>query len=304
MVALRNPFRVPFARGANGALVTPEEARKGRAYACPECGGEVDLHAGERKRRHFHHRGGAIGSCTPESVVHLTAKLLIVAAVEAWRAGGDAPLFVRRCATDGCEARVRQAMPAKVRHAVPEHRLPTGRVVDVALLGAGDLVIAAVEVRHTHEVDDEKAREMGAPWIEVEASQVCEAAGRVLVPIEDRFLAWLCDEHAPERRSRAKARLDDVQTRTALLRGLAFRVDDYPGFRVEGVGRCEQGHDALVFAWDGDEPPWPRPPLVVARERERDRAYSRAQGRVRDLLPFRREWRSVCGRCGALVRDA
>ena len=71
-------------------------------YGCPSCSGAVTLHAGERKARHFHHRRSA---CSVETVLHVSAKRLIVQAVEAWKAGGPAPVFVRACAEPGCGAR-------------------------------------------------------------------------------------------------------------------------------------------------------------------------------------------------------
>ena len=73
-------------------------------YGCPSCSGAVTLHAGERKARHFHHRRSA---CSVETVLHVSAKRLIVQAVEAWKAGGPAPVFVRACAEPGCGARAR-----------------------------------------------------------------------------------------------------------------------------------------------------------------------------------------------------
>ena len=203
-------FRVPFALDAHGVLVPPEDARRRAAYRCPRCETAVVLHAGERKRRHFHHTDTKRG-CTPETVAHFTAKTLVARAVEVWRAGGDAPVFVRRCAAPGCDATTRQRMPAKVTRAAIEHAMPSGRVVDVALLGAGGIVVAAIEVYRTHRVDDEKALDLGAPWVEVDAAAVCESGGRVLLPLRDGFLPWLCEAHAPERRERARGRLEQVR---------------------------------------------------------------------------------------------
>ncbi|MGH7296165.1 MAG: competence protein CoiA family protein, partial [Polyangiaceae bacterium] len=65
-------FAVPFARTDDGRLVSPDDARRAVGYRCPQCDGGVHLHAGERKRRHFHHR--ASESCTAETVLHATAK--------------------------------------------------------------------------------------------------------------------------------------------------------------------------------------------------------------------------------------
>ncbi len=292
-------FVVPYARDARGALVAPDEAERTRAYRCPECDGAVDLHAGARKRRHFHHRTGT--ACSSESVAHRTATELVADAVRRWRAGeGPAPRFVRGRAADGCDHSAEQAAPSKVIDAACEHRLPSGRVVDVVLLARGGIPVAAVEVCRTHEVDADKRLALPLPWIEVDAVQVCESRGLRLVPLQERFLPWLCPAHAPSRRERARAVRDEPRRRAALLRRLPFRLHDFPGFDAT-LAPCPAGHDALLFTWRGREPPFPRPPLLVARAADADRAYSRAQGGWRELLPWRRSYASVCPVCGAAV---
>jgi hypothetical protein len=291
-------FAVPFARDGIGRLVGPDEAIPRGVYRCPSCDQTVDLHAGVRKRRHFHHRGSA--TCTPESVAHRTAKQLIVACIQRWQEGEAPPRFLRRCAFDGCERTALQPLPAKVRQAVEEMRLPSGRVVDVALLGTGGLTIAAIEVRQSHAVDADKARALPLPWIEVDAAQVCATGGARLEPTQDRFLRWYCDQHAGTRREAARATLREPRRRKALVRRLPFRMEDYPGFRVDQLVACSAGHDAFVFAWEGSEPPWPRPPLVVAHESDGDWRYGRGD-KLRRVLPFRRKYVSVCPVCGQAV---
>jgi hypothetical protein len=291
-------FAVPFAIDGHGRLVPPEEARRRVVYVCPSCNQPVDLHAGERKRRHFHHRASA--ACSAESVAHRTAKRLIVERIRLRRAGEPAPRFLRRCAFVGCERTSLQAVPAKVREAVDELRLRSGRVVDVGLLGAGGLPIAAIEVRQSHEVDAEKAGELPLPWIEVDAAQVCATGAARLEPTQDRFLPWFCDEHAGTRRASARAVMHEPRRRNALVRRLPFRLEDFPDFQVEKLVACPAGHDAFVFAWNGVEPPWPRPPLVVARASDGDWRYG-PDGKLRRLLPFRKKYVSVCPACGEEV---
>ena len=290
-------FAVPYALNLHGVLVDPEGARAKARYSCPQCQGPVDLHAGERKRRHFHHRGTT--GCTSETVLHTTAKRLLVEAVTAWKTGGEAPKLERRCAAGGCESSTRQALPPKVVEAV-EERAVAGHVVDVALLARGGVPIAAIEVFQTHAVEEDKARTLLLPWVEVDASQVCASGGRLLVPLRDRLLPWYCGEHAPERRDRAKAGREEPLRRNALVRRLGLRMEDFPGFRIERVVACPRGHDALLFAWEGGDPPWPRPPFVVARENDRDWRYG-SDGKVRKVLAYKRSYASVCPECGEVV---
>jgi hypothetical protein len=290
-------FHVPFALDRHGRLVSPENAIRRATYACPECRSTVDLHAGDKKRRHFHHRPGE-RACGPESASHTIAKRLVVQAIADWKDGGPAPMFQRTCAASGCDRTSMQPMPRKVQRAQEERALRSGRVVDVALIGPADLCIAAIEILCTHEVDEDKARALDVPWMEATAEQICATAGRVLVPVQDHLLPWLCEAHAPIRRDRARREREDALLRASLVRALPFRLEQYPDFRVEGVGRCPRGHDGLVFAWSGTEPPWPRPPLVVARQNELDWSFDGARGRLRAHLPFRRRYVTACPTCG------
>lgn len=296
-------FVVPAARDPRGRLVIPAEADRTVRYACPSCDAPVDLHAGEKKRRHFHHRAGA-STCTSESVLHLSAKRLVVRAIDDWLAGThEAPVFVRRCAHAHCLASTKQPLPKKVGGAVVEHRLRTDHVVDVALLArAADFPIGAIEILHTHAVEEAKAFELGLPWIEVEAAQVCETGGRVLVPVRDHFLPWLCPDHAETRGEDHAARRRDRERLAAVARSLDYRLADYPAYRVERVTTCPSGHDAIAFAWEGRSPPDPRPPHVVAFEAELDATFRRGTG-WKMLLPYRRTFGSVCPSCGARLEE-
>ncbi|MBX3190560.1 MAG: hypothetical protein KF819_26400 [Labilithrix sp.] len=293
-------FRIPVARDAKGRLVPPEEAVKGRRYACPSCAAAVHLHAGEKKKRHYHHGESA---CSRETVLHVSAKRLIVQAVEAWRAGdGPAPVFVRACArAPRCEERTRQPIPKKVSRALCELRLASGHVVDVGLVGVADLPIAAVEVLVSHAVDARKAFEIGVPWIEVDAGAVCDTRGRELSPVRDHFLPWLCADHADRRGEAHRDAQIARKTKNQLVRALPYRIEEFPGYVVSDVTRCPNGHDALVFAWSGREPPWPRPPHVVACAADEDVVYDASQKKLRGVMAFRRRWASACAKCGALL---
>ncbi len=293
-------FRVPVARDSHGKLLPPEDAQKGRKYTCPACGTAVDLHAGQKKRRHFHH---ATAVCSEETALHTGAKELVVQAIAEWRAGGSPPVISRGCAESGCDARTRQAVPKKVLGAVAEHRLKTGHVVDVAFLGPGGLPIAAVEIRHTHAVDEVKAFELGMPWIEVDAAATCATMGRELSPVRDKFLPWFCADH-PGRRglARREERAEKV-TRTQLTKKLPFDLAAFPAYFVAAVTKCPRGHDALLLGWEGDAPPWPRPPIVVAHAGDQDQMFDATQRATRRVLAFRRCYVSTCVTCGEKLAE-
>ncbi|MGH7329072.1 MAG: hypothetical protein ACREJX_12045 [Polyangiaceae bacterium] len=194
------------------------------------------------------------------------------------------------------------AIPRKVRRAVEEWRLRSGHVVDVGLLGPADMPIAAIEVRVTHEVPDEKEGEIGIPWIEVDGEEVCASGGRILVPIRDRFLPWLCEDHADRRGVARRERLAADRLQKKLIRELGYDIADFPGYRIQEVARCPNGHDTLVITWTGKQPPWPRPPHVVTFQNDADALFDAANVRVRRVLPFRRQWSSVCTTCRTRVQ--
>jgi hypothetical protein len=296
-------FAIPVARDELGRLISPADARKHAVYTCPLCSAPVDLHAGEKKRRHFHHRAGT-STCTSESILHLCAKQLVKQAVDDWLEGSaGAPVFVRTCADPSCEATTKQMMPKKVARCAVEHHLRTGHVADIALLArAADLPVGVIEIHHSHAVDEAKAIELAVPWIEVEAAQVCADGGRVLVPVRDRFIPWLCPAHIETRGDAHAQRRIDRERLAALAKRLDYRLSDYPAYRVEHVTKCQNGHDAIVFTWEGagSSPPDPRPPHVVASERELDTKFERRGGR-RKLLPYRRSFVSICPSCGERV---
>jgi hypothetical protein len=172
------------------------------------------------------------------------------------------------------------------------------------------LPVAAIEIVHTHAVDAAKAFELGVPWIEVEAAQVCASGGRELVCVTDRFLPWFCAEHEGGHdgdRARGRARRAEHAERVTaagLARKLPFRLAEFPGFRIARVASCPRGHDALVFAWDGKEPPWPRPSLVVAVQNDFDYTVRGGATKPSKTAAFRRSYASACLVCGDVIESS
>ena len=68
-------LRIPFAIDDSGQLCSPVGSEKGKQYFCPVCGEPVIPRHGQKRVAHFAHK--ASGTCTPETIVHKTAKLLI-----------------------------------------------------------------------------------------------------------------------------------------------------------------------------------------------------------------------------------
>lgn len=221
-------------------LVPPERAERNRLYRCPGCQEPVSLKAGAVRVAHFAHRPN--GLCTPESLLHVTAKQLIQQAIQRWRRGeANPPLLARACAV--CNARIEQPVPNKVEEAQLEYHLPEGFVVDVALLGEGQAQ-AAIEVRVTHAVDELKAATLSVPFIEVEGAAILQAPTR-WVAIRDHFRPLHCQ--------RCRERLRQFKARArALAADLGINLPTtYYRYAPCTCWRCKK--EILAFTWPGYE---------------------------------------------------
>lgn len=133
---------------------------------CPHCEEPVIWKAGEEKAPHVAHQSQSECSATaPETAAHINAKMALA---EALRKAGSLSI------SHPCP---------KCRHARSGHwrsgwsfvevEVRAGkRRPDIVLLTSERAVLGAIEVKHSHAVDSEKARDLaeaGVAWIEVEA---------------------------------------------------------------------------------------------------------------------------------------
>jgi len=163
-------LKVPFGLDSLGTLVPPGDSRDTEELVCPACRCKLMVRGGPDTQvcRHFAHLGSG---CSHESIVHRVAKMRVAWALEVARDGGEAIRVRRSCSEHGCGGSwTSDFRPAASSVVAVEHRLPNARVVDVAVLKGGHIQ-AAVEIYHTHPVDDGKARALeGVPLAEVRAS--------------------------------------------------------------------------------------------------------------------------------------
>ncbi len=163
---------LPYALDSSGALIHAAVAAKA-VYSCPACFSPVIFRLCTAKRSHFAHR--AETGCTNESVLHATAKRLIVQAVERWRTGtADAPIIFFSCPSHGHikshPLKLVESAKLEVSITTPlnfQYRLDCGLFI-------GDTLTSAVEVRVTHAVDILKFARLHIPTIEVEGSTILD----------------------------------------------------------------------------------------------------------------------------------
>lgn len=245
---------VPFAIDDEGRLYSPEGAEKGRNYLCPACQKPVIFKQGEIRVAHFAHN--VSDTCSQETIVHKTAKLLVQKAVNEWKAGkSNPPIFQRVCQI--CGISVSQPLPYKVDSAILEHRLADGSVVDVALM-VEQTVQAAVEIKVSHAVDELKANSLPVPFIELDGYEVIENPN-VLKPITDNLRPLTCDK--------CKSTYLKFQTKARQI-AQASNIELPAAYYRYGLCKCWKcKREILVFAWpkdgmyDDSAPkvkPWPR----------------------------------------------
>lgn len=183
-------FKVPFARDPTGHEVRADEAQR-PPYECVDCRTRVVLRRahvreGGAVRAHFAHRANADCNFSQgEGELHLRAKYKIRYWVESRRA----ITLRRRCPR--CLRPHDQLIPETVASASLEHRLPSGRRADVALLDANGGLLAVIEICGTHAVDEAKACDLKVlRWCEVSASAVL--SGDCWELLQDQLNPFTC----------------------------------------------------------------------------------------------------------------
>ena len=248
------PFTVPFGADAAGNIIAVENAGRAVDYCCPGCGTPLVLKQGVVRRHHFAHKPEA--NCSPESALHVATKRRMVAAVQEWRAGvAPRPVVRRRC--EQCHKWFDRPVTDRVVGADLERRLPSGRVVDLALIDGEGRVLLGVEVLVTHEVDADKEMALGdQSWIEVVAESMEDAAVWIAGRAGGRVAPSVCDE-CRERPVRRRRQTVEIARRY----GMAIPADWFFAVEVE-CWRCK--HPTPLFFWPGigacrtAPEPWPR----------------------------------------------
>lgn len=268
-------LKIPCAVDQAGKIFLPGEAEPGGRYFCPSCGNLVIFRKGEVRTPHFAHKKSA--TCSLETVLHKSAKMLIREAVMRWRHEGHAaPMIYRTCKKCGME----QGIPLqKVDDAVLEYQLDQYRI-DVALLAGGKPVLG-VEIFVTHEVDEEKFKKLGVPFIELEALSVLEDSERwhpirtTLDEFTDEFTCESCREkqerqekekqqakqQAEKEKQQAKKQHDKKVQELALRDKIELPKENY----LVGINRCWKcKEEILVFVWSA--PSWQAPPTFWQKD--------------------------------------
>lgn len=234
-----NKLRIPLALDEFNLVVSPEIADKKNKYFCPSCSDLLTLRKGKIKKTHFSHK--ASDTCSQETIIHQLAKFLIIQRIKEWKEGkGNVPIIKRKC--PDCEAYIKQKLPDKVDSAVAERKLGSGYIVDVAIIVDQDIV-AAVEIKVHHAVDEEKKNNIGIPFVELLGEEVIDNP-LVWNAITDKFKKFRCkkcDEYTSEYNEKIKL----ISQQTMVEIPTIFYRTAY-----NECWRCNK--EILLFVWSGD----------------------------------------------------
>jgi hypothetical protein len=151
--------------------------RRREQVTCLCCEEVVTPKAGDEKTPHYAHRRGSSCALTnPETAAHFNAKMHVAAMLGAC----SVVRLIWRC-PDGHATAMQYDLPDG--HSVEVERAVESRRPDV-LVTVGGAPWLAVEVLHTHAVDDEKAADLDASvgaWIEVRAADALAWDGAELL---------------------------------------------------------------------------------------------------------------------------
>ncbi len=229
-------LRVPFAFDDGKQLYDPQTAKKGKQYFCPACQDTVILRKGEIKTAHFAHKVSE--TCNQETILHKIAKQLIVQVVSNWKSGKtDSPILRRIC--EICRKPTDQSLPNKVECAMLEYKVNGGFVVDVALMVENEPA-AAIEIKVSHAVDENKAELLPIPFIELDGQSIVENP-TIFEPIQDHFLSFTCGA-CKQAKKLFHAKVNKIAQETGI---------ELPN-RYYRYGFCECWkckREIIVFAW-------------------------------------------------------
>ena len=275
-------LRVPFAFDGEKRLYDPQSAEKGKSYFCPACQDTVILRKGKIKTAHFAHK--ASETCNQETIIHKTAKQLIVDVISDWKSGKiEAPVLKRTC--EICRQFKDQPLPDKVESAMLEYRMSDGFIVDVALMVENEPA-AAIEIRVTHAVEENKAKLLSIPFTELDGRKVIENPF-AFEPIHDQFLPLTCTAC-----KQAKARFQVKVKEVAKQTGIEL-PDHYYRYGFCECWKCKR--EIIVFAWPKTSEWDKSAPKVKPVPQTIQYRYSNTVGN--------KYWVNTCPRCRSIQGD-
>ncbi|HBZ6168958.1 TPA: hypothetical protein ML354_001633 [Salmonella enterica] len=181
-------FRIPMGLNSKGELVIAEEATKGVNYQCPNCRESLSLRAGKVRKKHFAHRADT--ECDPESVEHKIGKILIEKAIIDNAYHDKSIILVKNCL---CCYRKKSIEIRPGYFIGCEQEKHVGSYVCDVLAATFDNKEIAIEVFHTHKVDEDKAIGLPVQWFELDVESIFENPYH-WSPENGKYKPYICPE--------------------------------------------------------------------------------------------------------------
>ncbi|MCA9508353.1 MAG: hypothetical protein KC505_08035 [Myxococcales bacterium] len=222
--------QIPWAKqGSTGDMVEADSAVKSDGpFFCFECNGELILRQGQILAAHFAHKHDANINCSGgiESWQHVRAKELLAHNLDAWK-------FVFTCSH--CHLQKGLAHSFKAMEGFIGHiEYSYDRFFIDVMVVKNSIEIAALEVKFTHAVDDEKRqffKSRDIPIFEVKAEQIIQAyeEGSFEALVQERWLCHKCEQ---------KNRRPCFQCKTWQSKDLLVEIPSPPGHRYPCAFVC------------------------------------------------------------------
>jgi len=277
---------IPYGLDSQGHLVKAEDAIRGVGYVCPECWSPLVYRAGEVVTQHFAHKSNT--ACTGESILHITAKMLIALAIDAHCESEGNSHISMRCTCECCKKYFKLNLPKNAFSSSKQEERVGSFICDVVAMRDGHPALA-IEVLATHAVGEEKAKQLAIPWIELKAENIL-ADPNYWHPVASKLKPVIC----PSCKDHLK-KIDAVANRWNLPFREAARFSESTRAvylaELETCFKCKQ--EILVYWWSGVpfcdvEPSKPRPRTIsFCRTKKFGGSY----------------WANTCPNCHAIQGD-
>lgn len=277
-------LKVPYGLNEVGELIPADMADIGACYKCPCCLENLIYRSGNIRAKHFAHP--ASSNCSLESVIHVTAKKLIQCVIIENSKGNQTITLENNC--HNCGVVFSTNIPNKTfSNAGVEIRI--GNYVCDVVGYRGNSIALAIEILNTHKVDNAKAQNLNAHWVELKAEDVIKNPLK-WVPTQ----ANLKDSYCPDCKKEIKHVLE-VADKFNIDRSLYSPVKNPSNATyiagVETCFKCKQ--EVPVFWWQGvpfceHEPPNPKPKTIKLRN---SKQYGGSY------------WANTCAHCNMIQGD-
>lgn len=279
-------LEIPYGLHPQGYLIRADEAEKQVQYYCPACEKPLVFRAGEYMVKHFAHMVNT--QCSGESIIHKTAKMLIAQAISEQADATKKRTLNLQCTCKCCNSEFVKQLPHGTFTSSHEEKSVGNYICDLVAQKEGQDVLA-IEIFHTHKVDNIKAKNLSLHWIELSAESVLNNP-YYWQPTQVNLKVTVCE----------KCKKHIRKLKLILNK---WNVGEYPAAifkdpsrslylaEIETCFKCKQ--EIPVFWWNGvpfceSAPPEPKPKTIAFK-------YSKSyEGSY---------WANTCANCGATQGD-